>query len=437
MVDSAIFEVIIGMVFVFSLLSILVTQINSVIASVLRLRARHLRDGINQLVHDPMIRAKILTHPLIRLVKGDMTLPEQRVTDEQAEKIAMGPLHYIEWINSQTFVNVLISIIRVTSDNELFGAMLNIIDGMPANADRRKLRVLVNQLVTSGEGLQDLRTAIAEIQEPAYREALTEALDQIDDEIGRLGLEPNSIISLMAGLRNVKNVYLRTALETVLSTSKTLDEAEAQLAAWFDEGMARATERFKSTMMMVSVLVAVCIAVLMNVDSVNIARTLWDDPALRQLVSDTARRADTTVLQQQVEEANAATNDSLVVTPTPDPNTGVVPATTPTPVPTQTPLTTAQKNGQAAYKTLTSLLDLRLPVGWRYLDLSPLDPNDTTNAALFSDANNIWNFIPGNNASWGGMVLAKLVGLFLTVVAIAQGAPFWFNILNRLTGGKQ
>jgi len=379
-----------------------------------------------------MLRAKVLTHPLIRLVQGDMTVPQQRLTDEQAEKIAQGRLHYTEWINAQTFVNVLISLVRVNSDNELFGAMFNIIDGMPANQDRRKLRVLVNQLVNNGEGLQELRTAITEMQEPAYREALTEALDQIDDEIGRLGLEPNSIISLMAGLRNVKNIYLRTALDTVLSTSKTLDEAEQQLANWFDEGMARATERFKSAMMTISIIIGIIIAVVMNVDSVNIARTLWDDPALRQLVSDTARRADTTVFQQQVEEANATTNDSLTgpdATATP----GAGAQTAPTPTPTTTPLTTVQKNGQAAYKTLTSLLDLRVPLGWRYLDLSALDESDSTNAALFSDANNIWNFIPGHNASWQGMVLAKLIGLFLTVIAIAQGAPFWFSILKKLT----
>jgi hypothetical protein len=130
------------------------------------------------------------------------------------------------------------------------------------------------------------------------------------------------------------------------------------------------------------------------------------------------------------------TNESLAVTPMPDGTSGTDAQAVPTPTPTPAPLTTVQKNGQAAYKTLTSLLDLRLPLGWRYLDLSTLDPADSTNAALFSDANNLWNFIPGNNSGWSGMVLAKLIGLFLTVIAIAQGAPFWFNILRRLGGDK-
>jgi hypothetical protein len=428
-VDSAIVEVIVGLVFIYSLLSILVTQINAVVASVLRLRAGHLRNGISELVHDPTIRAKILTHPLIRLVQGDMTLPDQRVTDEQAHEIAKGKLNNVAWINSKTFVNVLINVVRVDSDNELFAALLNIIDGMPANQDRRKLRLIVNQIISSGEGLEELRTTIAQLGEPIYREALTEALDQIDDEIGRLGLEPNSIISLMAGLRNVKNQYLRNALETVLATSKTLDEAEHQLAEWFDEGMARVTEAFKSTMMAISIFVAILIAVILNVDSVNIALSLWNDPALRSLVAEAAERADTTALQAQVEEAQAA-----IEMVEPDPND---PNATPTPTPVQQ----VRRSGENALNTVNTLLTLRLPLGWRWTDLSGLKSADstidTTSQPLFGDANNLWNFFPGNSPYWASLIGGKIVGLFLTVIAIAQGAPFWFNLLKRFTGGKE
>jgi hypothetical protein len=424
MLDSAILEVIIGLVFIYSLLSILVTQMNSVLASALRLRARHLRDGISKLVLDPIIQAKVLTHPLIRLVKGDLTLPDQRISDEEAAAIASGPLHGVAWINPKTFVNVLINIIRVDSDKEMFGAMLNIVDGMPATTDRRKLRLILNQIVTSGEGLDALRQTIAEIAEPVYREALTEALDQIDDEIGRLGLEPGSIISLMAGLRNVKNPYLRNALETVLATSKTLDEAEEQLANWFDEGMARSTELFKSTMWFISLVLGIIIAVVMNVDSINVARTLWEDPALRTLVADAARRADVTALQDQVDTANAAAQQAE---DNPDA----------TPAPTPEPTTQIRRSGEAALNTINTLLELRLPLGWRYMDLTGISPDDPTSQPLFNDSNNVWNFIPGNNPGWFSLVATKLVGLFLTVIAIAQGAPFWFNIMRRIAGGKE
>lgn len=414
-VDSAIFEVIIGMVFVFSLLSILVTQINNVIAALFKLRARHLRLSIDRMIDDPALRAKVLTHPLIRMMQGEVLLPEQRLTDEQAKEILKtSKLNNLSWIDPHTFVSVLINLIRVTSDKEIFAALLNIVDGMPATAERRKLRLVINQIMESGLGLDELRTTIHELTEPIYREALMEAMDQIDDEIGKLGLEPNTIVSLMAGLRNVKNPYLRTALETVLRTSKTLEEAEQKLMQWFDEGMGRATDTFRQNMAVISFLVGAIIAIFMNVDTINLARTLWEDPALRGLVARTAQRADVTALQSQYEQAQANTTSD-----------------------TEGSVEVVQTAGAEALRTIDTLLQLRLPLGWRYTNLSGLNPDDQTSALLFNDSNNLWNFLPGNNPSWFSLLLGKIAGLFLTVIAIMQGAPFWFNIIKRLAGGKE
>ncbi len=418
-VDSAIFEVIIGMVFVFSLLSILVTQINNVLAAITKLRARHLRRSIDRMIDDPALRAKVLTHPLIRMLQGEVLLPDQKLSDEQAKEIlTKSKLNNLGWIDPNTFVSVLINLIRVTSDKEIFAALLNIVDGMPATGERRKLRLVINQIMESGLGLDELRTTIAELSEPIYREALTEAMDQIDDEIGKLGLEPNTIVSLMAGLRNVKNPYLRTALETVLRTSKTLDEAETKLMQWFEEGMYRASDTFRQNMSVISFVVGACIALFMNVDSINLARTLWEDPALRGLVARTAQRADVTALQSQYEQTQA----SIESDPTTDPGESIE---------------AVQTAGAEALRTVDTLLQLRLPLGWRYNDLSALDPADQTNALLFNDVNNLWNMLPGNNPAWFSLLLGKIVGLFLTVIAIMQGAPFWFNIIKRLTGGKE
>lgn len=418
-VDSAIFEVIIGMVFVFSLLSILVTQINNVLASITKLRARHLRRSIDRMIDDPALRAKVLTHPLIRMLHGEVLLPDQKLSDDQAKGILeKSKLNDVGWIDPHTFVSVLINLIRVTSDKEIFAALLNIVDGMPATGERRKLRLVINQIMESGLGLDELRKTISELSEPIYREALMEAMDQIDDEIGKLGLEPNTIVSLMAGLRNVKNPYLRTALETVLRTSKTLEEAETKLMQWFEEGMGRATDTFRQNMAMISFMVGVFIAIFMNVDSINLARTLWEDPALRGLVARTAQRADVTALQSQYEQARA----SLQSDPAADAGEGTE---------------AIQTAGAEALRTIDTLLQLRLPLGWRYNDLSALDPSDQTNALLFNDVNNLWNMLPGNNPAWLSLLLSKIVGLFLTVIAIMQGAPFWFNIIRRLTGGKE
>lgn len=128
---SPIIEVLIGIVFIYSLLSILVTQLNTVISQTMRLRAKHLLGAVNEIIHDEVLRAKIITHPLIRLVEGQMVLPNQKITSDEAKTIINGTVNAIEWINPKTFTNVLLSIIRVDNDKDLFGALLQIVDGMP------------------------------------------------------------------------------------------------------------------------------------------------------------------------------------------------------------------------------------------------------------------------------------------------------------------
>ena len=83
---SSILEIAIGMVFVFSLLSLLVTQINTLVLNVLNLRAKQLKEGLLHMVSDKELQAKILAHPLIRMVETAVD-PKLSLTAEQAEDI--------------------------------------------------------------------------------------------------------------------------------------------------------------------------------------------------------------------------------------------------------------------------------------------------------------------------------------------------------------
>ena len=86
--------------------------------------------------------------------------------------------------------------------------------------ERRGLRLMVNRIITSGEGMDELRVAISQIDQENFRNALTETLYYIDEEISQMGLEPNSIVSVMAGIRQIDNPYFRNALSTILSTAR-------------------------------------------------------------------------------------------------------------------------------------------------------------------------------------------------------------------------
>ena len=51
-------------------------------------------------------------------------------------------------------------------------------------------------------------------------------------------------------------------------------------------------------------------------------------------------------------------------------------------------------------------------------------------------ARNLWEYSPVNNPDgFFGLLILKLVGLLITTIALTQGAPFWFDLLRRLTRG--
>jgi hypothetical protein len=406
---SPIIEVLIGMVFIYSLLSILVTQLNTVIANTLNLRAKHLRDGISELVKDKTILAKVMTHPLVDMVENKLGLPEEQLNEEQISAIVTGTLKSVTWIAPENFTNVLLNIIRIHSDKELYAALLNTIDGMPAGEQRRRLRVLVNQITNTGQGAEQLREYVNKLEDASYRHALNEILKQIDDEIIELGIDPTSNVTILAGLRKVKNPYLRNALSTILSTSKTVEEAEQKIGQWFDNGMSRATTAFQNTMQYWSLAIGILLALVLNIDTIDIARTLWEDEGFRYTLNSTIQATDITQLQQISQEA--APTD--IVAQSVEDDTGM------------------EMAGVNALETYRHISDLRLPIGWNFQPLNPAEDEDFVGNPRYT-----WNFIPGNYDGWFVLWVTKIIGLGATMVAIAQGAPFWFGILRRLSGGS-
>lgn len=411
---AAIVEVVVGVIFVYILLSILVTEINTLIANALRLRAQNLREALDKIIEDPIMRAKIYSHPLIQLVEERAVLPTQRISEEDALNVANGAIAAIDWIDSKTFVEVVLNNIKVESDQQLFGAMFNVVDGMPSGPERRGLRLMVNRIVSSGKGMDELREAIGKVDQESFRNALGETLNQIDEEISQLGLEPNTIVSVMAGIRQIDNPYFRNALSTIMATASTLDEAKENIETWFNNSMSRASSTFAAKMKQLSIVVALVIAVAANVDSLHLARTLWEDPILREQLSAVATEAITSgELQAMIDEANQANADAVSGT-----------------AGSSSVITDITNSGESVAGTIQEIQDLRLPVGWL---LTVIDEGVAEDHPSRANPNNIWNYLPWNNAAgWFGLLLAKLMGLAVTVISASQGAPFWFNILDKI-----
>lgn len=408
---SAIIQVVAGVIFVFILLSIVVTEVNNLIARATKLRAKNLRNNINQIIEDPVIRAKVYTHPLIQLVKADPIAPSRRIAPDEAAKVANGAVTSVDWIDPKAFVDVVLNTIKAESDQQLFGSLLNVIDGMPPGPERRGLRAMVNRIVTSGQGMKDLRNALPYVQDRRYRSALSDIMNQIDEEVSQLGVEPNANVGLMAGIRQIENQRLRNSLATVMYSADNMDAARQNLETWFSNSMSRATDNYRARMKGLSVVVALVFALALNIDTLNIARTLWEDPTRRdQLSSELNYSVQSGELQTQVDTALPASDDEFRANQAAPANE----------------LEDAFGTSVAIANQLQDLEDLSLPIGWTLQNVSG-EPY------LLNDPNNLWNYFPDNNPKgWLGLLAAKFLGIAATAFAAAQGAPFWFGIVNRV-----
>lgn len=406
--NAAIIEVAIGLIFVYSLLSILVTQINSVIINFLNLKAKRLKEQLDKLLTDPVVRAKILTHPLIGMVQTDseivLTTPQERFSAQTAQTLTDNKPAKVSYIPTDTFVDVLIDVLTANTGQKLYEEMSKAIDALPPSIEKSRFRELLRQIRLSGRGLNELRALIATLSDPEVKRSMLSALNLVDSALDKLEAENSDMIPLLLGIRQINDRYLKAALGAVLDTASSLQDAKLKMGQWFDNAMSRASQIYTSELQRFSLVVGFFLALILNVDTLHLARVLWEDPALRAVVA-TAAVTSTAELQEEI-------------------RSGVSPVTG-----------DFDESVDAVSETLRQLLDLRLPIGWIYAQPGPDAPGGEL--GLRDDSRNLWYFWPGNNPDWLGLLVQKLIGLVVTMIAIAQGAPFWFDLLNRLAQGRR
>lgn len=407
MLDSPIVQVLIGIFFIYSLFSILVTQTNSVLSNVLKLRARHLRGAIDEILADDKVRAKLLVHPLIRFTKETAVVPDEIITDEQAKKILNGTIENVSWIAPDTFAKVVLNIVGGEGGTQLFGALLEIVRDMPPGEARSRLQSQINTIMTTGKGLEELRVMINGVKDDEFRTQLQQAVNNIYQELTQMGIDPQSLVPILSGLQRIENQAFRSAMRSILATVNTLEEAQSNIAMWFDDSMARTTDAFKRTMQAYSLVAGLLIAILLNVDSLYITQALWTDSSLREA---TATAALVAVQSGQTGEVIAPDTDD--------------------------PLADATTALNQAGNTLEEIITLNLPMGWVWQ--APPAEEEVDAMQQPPPQRNLYYIVPRPDlgfGDWAALWFVKILGISATAIAIAQGAPFWFGILLRLSGG--
>jgi hypothetical protein len=434
-------EVVIGLVFVYSLLAILVTQINAFIASLLNWRARQLKEGLMLLIADRTLQAEVLAHPLINMVEktGAAMDSIQVVSAQQAEAIVTSAPTSVTYIDSKTFAEALVSILVVRAANDLYAPLRDAIETLPPSEGKDLLRDLFLDLQKdiNDAKLRQIRRTVEPIPNNA---AVLAALDQTEVAFASIRYRSEELAPLIAGAHNIESRAFRDALEVLLATARNIDDARSKFEAWFNDGMARTSNLYQSKLQFVSFAVGLALVVVMNIDTLAIGRALWEDQELRASVAQAAREFEAAQQEEQPPVTPTPTPETDASAPGTDASAPETDASAPetesaTEAEAQLSLQDLEDQIEDIGVTTQQLLELQLPIGWEHVPVT--DEMIAAAAAVgLSDprtnARNLWNFWPGNNSGWLGLVVQKLIGWLTAAIAAAKGAPFWFDLLNKI-----
>lgn len=191
---------------------------------------------------------------------------------------------------------------------------------------------------------------------------------------------------------------------------------QASLEEWFNTGMDRVSGWYKRRAQWILVTLGLLIAVAINADTISIAQRLSNDSSLRkELVAMAEARAN-----QQLTPANnaqPAVNANPANAGQASTDQATPPTTAPTPSATQALAAGLSTNSSVQQiQQYTSQLDqIGLPIGWHA-------PQSATSKQLVVYA---IKAAPGEVKKHG-------IGWILTAIAISMGAPFWFDLLDKI-----
>jgi hypothetical protein len=108
---------------------------------------------------------------------------------------------------------------------------------------------------------------------PSYIEPAHFAIALVDS----LWKAPGDFMQLKSA---ISDPQLRTAMQGMYGRARDLQQFQDMLAGWFDNAMARMSGTYKRKQLLVSLLLSLLLAILFNIDSIHLFRTLWQQPAL-------------------------------------------------------------------------------------------------------------------------------------------------------------
>ena len=344
MPSSAVLDVAIGIAFVYLFLSLICSVVNEGIAAIFSLRSKNLVAGIDSLLSGSTLRDNrpivelLYSHGLIRGLYKD---PPKEVIAKARAASPIGKL--------QDKADALVG------KAEALGNLIHIpVLGMV----RQWFNVNLPAYIPS----QVFATAFIDIISPPDP------------------TRPRTIADVRQAINSLPDGPTKQALMSLAAdTQRDVVEFQAKIEGWFNDSMDRAAGWYKHRAQNILLGIALVITVMLNVDTIKLAQSLWDNPVERQATVDLAQQyvdSKKDVLQNNQELKKQANDLALL--------------------------------GQ----------QLSFPFGWQ---------NWHGYAEARQHAEEQKQAPPSVIMFWG----ETAVGWLVTTLALSLGAPFWFDILNK------
>ncbi|BAZ24986.1 hypothetical protein NIES4073_58880 [Kalymmatonema gypsitolerans NIES-4073] len=368
-----VFDIALGLVFIYLTLSLIASEIQELISTLLQWRAKHLKQSIELLMAGGSQTGSEEIEKAVQLVKelyGDPiinTLNQQAkdgiekgfrdVTKTINSKVSKEKESAPSYIPSETFAITLLETLKIPQ-------LINHVKNPSTQTNLHMILSTYKELKTgindkNSDSYQRIQAIYGDIEQNQNFQNLVNSLpDYVPDKL------INSL-SVIADRTRIKIGDLK----------QEVNQFKKEVETWFDRSMDRASGVYKRNAKGVAILIGISIAILTNTDTFHLLNRLSRDSAIRSAITQSA--------SQRVDFLN---------------------------------------DSNARMEIQKLLGDASVPIGWQninqQLDLEPLNTSqgNTANAVL----RKIWK------------VIAMLCGWVVSGLAIAMGAPFWFDILNKV-----
>jgi hypothetical protein len=325
-------EVAIGLVLVWFVLALACMQVQEVIASVFKLRARDLEKAIRGMLEEPE-RAHVFKR-LAEWVKHILKKSEgakkselvDRLYNHQLIRALTKPGKKPSYIPDRTFALALFDVVMTAgTDASTIKKALETLkekEGeLPQLADQAVKAVLDGLITMAQEAARD------EMRLGGLKEKLDSftkehpQLKPVLDALLQVPLDNDSVKALEQIVRSaaklaVSNPQAAQALNALIAGAeayakqgeKPLAAARTNVETWFNDTMDRLTGWYKRRAQVITIILGLVFAILLNVDTVVIATTLWREPLIRDALTAQADKLESPFETEAAESEEAWRN---------------------------------------------------------------------------------------------------------------------------------